>query len=86
MPYYVLKISKILQSPVYFGMKFSAVTKVDIEVTGAAVSQNHFTPGKTRSTKISAAWERVGIFLDGMVISDGFTAFINANTKDFYFF
>lgn len=39
MPYCVLKMSKIPQSPVYFGVKFFAVTKVDIEVTGAAASQ-----------------------------------------------
>lgn len=39
MLYCVLKMSRIPQSPVYFGLKLSAVTKVDIEVTCAAASQ-----------------------------------------------
>lgn len=37
--YLICLMAKIPQSPVYFGVTFSAVTNVDIEVTGAAASQ-----------------------------------------------
>lgn len=39
MPYFVLKMSKIPHSPDYFVVKFSAATKVDVEVTGAGATQ-----------------------------------------------
>lgn len=73
MPDCVLKMSRIPQSPVCFGLKLPALTKVDIEVTWAAASQcNYFTVGKTRSTKTSAAWKGHG---GGMVVSGGFCCY-----------
>lgn len=74
MPYCVLMMSRIPQSPLCFGFKLSAVTKVDIEVI-CSISIKPFHSGENKKYQNGSNFKRMqGSSVGGMWSSvDGFT-------------